>query len=161
MIQTIAGQLQTTNGILHANLEDVDHEASVRQPMPAGNCLNWIVGHLVAAYDNLLPVLGSEPVLSPEQKKIYERGARPLTDPAQAMPFDELRNAWTTAHERVIEGLARLSENRLAEPAPFSPANNPDETIGSLLAIFAFHQAYHVGQLGLGRRVAGLDGAVA
>jgi len=161
MIPTITGQLQTVNGILQANLDGIDHDASVRQPSPAGNNLNWIFGHLVSAYDNLLPILGADPVLSPEQKERYERGSQPLTDRGEAVSLDELRQAWTTAHERVIEGLAGLPEDRLSEPAPFSPGNNPDETIGSLLAVFAFHQAYHVGQLGLGRRIAGFEGAVA
>jgi uncharacterized damage-inducible protein DinB len=46
------------------------------------------------------------------------------------------------------------------EPAPFSPTNNPKETVRSLLATVFFHQAYHVGQTGLLRRIAGKEGAI-
>lgn len=161
MIETVIGQLQSVKAILNVNLRGVGHEASLRSPEPAGNCLNWIVGHLVAAYDNLLGVLGGAPVLTAEQKALYERGSGPFTDPQQAMPLDDLQGAFAAAHERVIEALQGFPTERLAEPAPFSPTNNPDETMGSLIAVFAFHQAYHTGQTGLGRRLVGLDGAVA
>ncbi len=56
--------------------------------------------------------------------------------------------------------LASLSDENLAAAAPFSPRNDPDETVGSLLTLIAFHQAYHTGQTGLLRRVAGHDGAI-
>jgi hypothetical protein len=52
------------------------------------------------------------------------------------------------------------SGNCMSEPAPYSPGDNPDETLGSLLYLIAFHQAYHVGQLGLCRRLAGKSGGV-
>ncbi len=44
--------------------------------------------------------------------------------------------------------------------APFSPKDDENETVGSLLAGLAFHEAYHTGQLGILRRVSGADGAV-
>lgn len=36
-----------------------------------------------------------------------------------------------------------------------------DETMGSLLAAVLFHQAYHAGQLGILRRIAGESVAIA
>ena len=159
MKETVLGQFNAVAWVLSVNLDGVDHEASLLAPSPAGNCLNWIVGHLVASYDNLLPALGEEPVLTLEQKALYDRGAPPITAES-AVSFDQLRTAFATAHERVVAGLRALPEERLPEPAPFSPGNNPEETIGSLLAVFAFHQAYHAGQTGLGRRLAGLAGGV-
>jgi uncharacterized damage-inducible protein DinB len=44
---------------------------------------------------------------------------------------------------------------------PDSPTGDPDETLGSLLAVALFHQAYHAGQLGILRRIAGESGAIA
>jgi hypothetical protein len=45
-------------------------------------------------------------------------------------------------------------------PAPFSPSKNPKETLRSLLTTVLFHQAYHSGQTGLLRRIAGKEGAI-
>ena len=64
--------------------------------------------------------------------------------------------------DRLYVELQRHStdEERLTEPAPYSPGDNPNETLGTLLHLIAFHQAYHVGQLGLGRRLIGKVGGV-
>ncbi len=54
-----------------------------------------------------------------------------------------------------MEGLAQVTEDQLSQKAPISPTENPDETIGSLLSTFAFHDAYHIGQTGVLRRIVG------
>ena len=48
--------------------------------------------------------------------------------------------------------MLRSSERRLG--------NDPDETVGSLLSVVLFHQAYHAGQTAVLRRVAVKDGAI-
>jgi uncharacterized damage-inducible protein DinB len=61
---------------------------------------------------------------------------------------------------RFDAGLAALPEERLAERVPMSPTGNPNETVGTMLATIVQHQAYHSGQLGVLRRVAGKPGAI-
>jgi uncharacterized damage-inducible protein DinB len=56
---------------------------------------------------------------------------------------------------------ANLSQyKRAAQTAPFSPSGNPKETVGSLMGVLAFHEVYHVGQVGMLRRWAGLERVV-
>jgi uncharacterized damage-inducible protein DinB len=64
------------------------------------------------------------------------------------------------AQKPLEEGLDSITDDTMSQPAPFSPTGNPDETIGSLLAAIAFHEAYHAGQLGLLRRLAGREGVM-
>lgn len=64
-------------------------------PRPAGNCLNWIVGHLVRGYEQTLPHLGQEPVLGPGALERYARGSLPVEDAEEVRPFDELSSVWT------------------------------------------------------------------
>ena len=160
MKDTIILQFETMSWALHQNLEGLSHEESLGTPEKGGNCPNWVVGHLAVAYDNLLEGLGAETVLSPDQKTPYERGSAPL-DRAHARPFAELMTDFDACHGRVVAKLASLSDDELAAPAPYSPRNDPDETVGSLAALLAFHQAYHAGQAGLLRRVVGKPGAIA
>jgi DinB superfamily len=122
--------------------------------------LNWVIGHLVVAYQSVFPLLEQEPVLPEERLKPYARHSSPLTDRAEALPFQELLAAFDKASERVDAGLASLAPRRLNEAAPFSPVNNPKETVRSLLASISFHQACHAGQTGLLRRIAGKPGAI-
>ena len=160
MSEMLMMQLEVTQQIFQANSEGVTHDESLHQPAESGNCLNWIAGHLVTAYNSILPSFGEEPVWDDARTEIYKRGSEPLADPNSAVEFAEIVAAYATAHDRVMRGLGSLAPERMSEPAPYSPGNNPDETLGSLLHLIAFHQAYHVGQLGLGRRLIGRVGAI-
>ena len=160
MNEMLGMQLEVTKSIFQANTAGLTHEDSLRRPTEAGNSLNWIGGHLVTAYNDILSTLGEEPVWPQERTEVYKRGSDSLTDTSRAVDFGEIVRDFETAHERVMHGLGNLAPERLGEPAPYSPGNNPNETLDSLLHLIAFHQAYHVGQLGLGRRLLGVDGAI-
>jgi uncharacterized damage-inducible protein DinB len=90
----------------------------------------------------------------------YDRGSPPIVDAAEARPLSELMTAWDECSRRVDTGLAALSAEVLASPAPLSPSGDPNETIGSLLSTISWHQAYHAGQTGILRRAAGREGAI-
>jgi uncharacterized damage-inducible protein DinB len=152
---------RTTHQVVRRNVDGISHEESLAQPQPQGNCLNWVVGHLVCIYDEVLPLLKQKPVLGREALKRYARGTPPLRDASEAMDLAELMSAWDQSIDRVDAGLASLSAEDLEAKAPASPRNNPDETVRSLLGLVSFHQAYHAGQLGILRRLVGKPGAIA
>ena len=56
-----------------------------------------------------------------------------------------------------MAGLAAVSEPELSAPAPDKSAA---DTVGETLFVLQFHEAYHAGQTGLLRRMAGHDGAI-
>jgi hypothetical protein len=146
--------------IVHLNVDGMTQAESLIQPQPAGNCLNWVLGHLVCIYDHVLPLVGERPVLSEAVRKRYDRGAPPIKNAAEARELSELMAAWDTACERMDAGLGGLTCETLDAPAPFSPRGYAEETLRSLLTIIFFHQAYHAGQTGMLRRIAGKDGAI-
>lgn len=144
---------------LRANVEGIDHERSLIAPEPAGNCLNWIVGHLVHGYQFALPFVDREPVVPPDDLAPYARGAGPLDDPADAWRIDDLLDAWTRSTERLEAGLRDLANDDLDRPIdPFGSGRA--QPLREYLSFLLFHQAYHVGQAGVLRRVAGEDGAI-
>jgi uncharacterized damage-inducible protein DinB len=159
-IDVLRHQAGMVHQVVRINVDGVTQAESLIQPQAAGNCLNWVVGHLLAVYHNALPLLGQEPVIAPNVIQRYNRGSAPLLNDAEALDISELMTAWDECCKRVDAGLAGLSDDTLAEPAPMSPTNNPDETIGSLLSTVCWHQAYHAGQTGILRRVAGKPGAI-
>jgi len=160
-IEVLRHSLRTTQQVLRMNVEGITQEQSLVNPEPAGNCLNWIVGHMLCVYNDVLPLVGQQPVMSKESLKRYGRGTPPLRDAKEALPLSEMVSACDEAVKRFECGLGSLTPERLDRPAPFSPTQNPDETVRSLLTIVAFHQAYHVGQTGVLRRIVGKPGAIA
>jgi hypothetical protein len=159
-LDTLRHQAGTTRAVVQMNVAGVTHEESLIRPQPAGNCLNWVMGHLLSVYNGVLPLLGQPRVRPEEELARYARGSAPIAD-ADALPFGELLAAWESATAAVDAGLASFPPERLAERAPVSPSENPDETMGTLLSTVLFHQIYHSGQLGVLRRIAGKAGAIA
>jgi hypothetical protein len=159
-IEMLRHQARMAHHVVRLNAEGVSHEDSLIQPSPAGNCFNWVVGHLLAIYHHVLPLVGQELVMPKNVLKRYDRGSPPIRDAAEAIQFSELMSAWDECSHRFETGLASISPEMLAAPAPASPNNDPNETVGSLLSTISWHQAYHAGQTGILRRTAGKEGAI-
>ena len=159
-ITVLRQQARISQAVVHINLAGVTQAESLEYPTPGGNCANWVVGHLVAIQDHVLPLLGQQRVLPAEVRPRYDRGSAGLHDGAKPLEITELLELWSESSRRVDAGLAALDPDALGKPAPFSPGNDPGETIGTLLMTIAWHQAYHVGQTGLLRRLAGKEGAI-
>jgi hypothetical protein len=159
-VRVLREQVKAIQGVLRGNMEGLTQADCMVQPQPGGNCLNWVVGHLACTWDKVLPVVGQKPVLGNETLQRYDRGSAELHEAGEALPLEMLLNACDEAAKRMEEGLASLTEERLDEPAPFSPRKRADETVRSLLSLVMFHQAYHVGQSGLLRRIAGKEGKI-
>lgn len=153
-------QARMARDVVNTNTRGLSHEDSLVEPRPGGNRLNWVLGHLMSVYDGFLPLLSQEPVLGTTILKRYARGAPPLENPADAIDFQKLLQAWNQASEQVDAGLASLDPGILDRPVPNSPSGNPDETVRSLITTVMFHQAYHAGQTAVLRRIAGREGAI-
>src|SRR5688572_18624496 len=93
-VQIFRHQAGMIHGVVRANVDGVTQEESLIQPQPGGNCLNWVLGHLLCIYGKVLPMLGQERVLEESALKQYDRGAPPLSDSSEALEIGELMTAW-------------------------------------------------------------------
>jgi hypothetical protein len=113
--------------------------------------------HEGACQNQALGLLGAKPLFDDAEFNIYgPHGFR--SD--QALSLDELKKRFNALGPVLAHALNRTTVEQLALKAPFSPTGNPNETVGTLLASIAFHEAYHLGQTGLSRRLLGKPGAL-
>jgi hypothetical protein len=158
--KTLAHQLGISSYVLERNLSELSEQECFTGPVKGGNCLNWVLGHLTRARIMALQGVGQKPPFPLEDFNAYDdRGGVPFSRET-ALPLGELKRRFKATQEPLVRGLAEMSAEAMARPAPFSPTGNPNETMGSLLVSFVFHEAYHVGQTGLLRRVVGKEGAI-
>ena len=143
--------------VLERNLADVTNEESLQPPQPGGNTMNWIVGHVVRTRNRALQLLGEAPRFKDADFGAYGPDSAGST---ALLPLDELRRRFDDLGPILNAALQRTSTEQLRAAAPFSPTGNPNETVGTLLASIAFHEAYHLGQTGLSRRLLGKTGAL-
>ncbi|MBU6359176.1 MAG: DinB family protein [Chloroflexota bacterium] len=135
------------NMTVYANnyLANLTHAHSLVQPPIEGNCINWIIGHIVAYRNYGLKMCGLAPVVSDEIVHRYAKDSAAVKgDAPDIAKFEDLRNAYFTAHERLMAYIAQMSAEQAAEvisAASFTQAR------AELLTTFLRHESYHLGQL--------------
>lgn len=160
LTEALTTQFGTCNYALMANVDGITHEDSLTQPTPGGSKLNWVLGHIVNTRNDVVALLGKESPFAKDRFAQYDGNPSRPWDAGKAIRFDELLEAYNSLQKPIMAGLQSTSSKQLSDKAPFSPTNNPDETFGSLLATLSFHEAYHVGQTGVLRRIAGKPGVL-
>jgi hypothetical protein len=132
-----------TNDRFIAKALDGLTEADARKHPGDANPIYWILGH-IAVYRSTVAVLlgvGSEvPWAAP-----FKRLSQP--DPNATVPsLPEIHTAMTTAMAPLAARFAELTDAELAADAPFK-LPTPDPSMRGLIAFFAYHEAYHLGQI--------------
>jgi len=117
---------------LERNLEGLTDDEALVAPAPGGNCVNWLVGHILLYRDVV---------------------HRPMPEGVPTLAV--LGAARERSQAQVLERLEQVGAERLAERA------SETMTVTERLGFLGFHEAYHVGQVGLSRRLLGKAGAIA
>jgi uncharacterized damage-inducible protein DinB len=144
-IDSLVDHFSFSYRVAHRNLDGISHEESLIQPQTGGNSMFWVVRHLLTIRDRFFPALGQTPVLSV---------------PADSLRIDEIVSLWGESQDRLVMGLRSVTEEQLAADAPFAPPGGTITALQPFLLRCAFHEAYHVGQLGILRRIAGKPGVM-
>lgn len=140
---------------LKKNIEGITHEESLFQPRPGGNCLNWIVGHILATRNFIFFCLDEEPLWGEEQAQRYKRGSKPIASAEEAVPWDTLMADLERSQQQLIKALGKRT------PQDFQKTEaGDDESMAEKLIGLHFHEAYHTGQTGILRRLLGKQGAI-
>lgn len=122
---------------------------------PAGHDPRWLVGHLAVTRRRLLALVGLEQAAEPWEAH-YGRGTSPAAVPADQDPR-ALVQALHAAHRTLAGHWDALTPEFLAKPLGRTLPDG-SETVGGALGFLAWHESYHLGQLGLLRRLAGKPG---
>lgn len=148
--------------IITVNIEGVTHEESLKQPVPAGNCINWIAGHLLDSRGMILGLLGGKPFLSEEDSRLYRRGSAPVKPGGPGINFERLKEGLERTSGTILEKIQAAGSDFIEEPMeiPNFPIKLDRPSRDGYLTMFLFHEQYHCGQLGLGRRLLGKDSAI-
>lgn len=149
-LSLIARQYKFTHYITKNTIEGITQVDSLRSPEGGGNCINWILGHMLHTRDSLLESLGKQPVWNDEEsKKMYDRGSTALTESAIVPELSLLIDMFDTSQPLLMEGI----ENLLLNPTE-------DNKLEWNVAFLNFHESYHCGQLAILRRMLGKESII-
>lgn len=126
-------------------LADLTHAQSLAQPPIEGNCINWILGHIVAYRNYALKMCQLAPAVSDAVEQRYAKDSAPvLANGSDAVQFEVLRQAYFDGHDRLMAYVATMSAEQAAEIVSTAGFTLPRAEI---LTTFLRHETYHIGQL--------------
>jgi uncharacterized damage-inducible protein DinB len=111
----------------------------------------WIVGHITQTRAGMLSLLGDR--ASTGWGELFRRGAQ-KQDPSAYPEPQAIKAKGIELTTQLQAKLAAMTEEELAAPVTAVKLPNVN-TVAEALAFFAFHEAYHVGQLGYVKKALG------
>lgn len=152
-IAPIAFIFQANDGLIRQTLSDLPAEALWKQPGGLGNSIMWIVGHITQTRAGMLSLLGER--ASTGWGDLFRRGAQ-RQDPSAYPEPQAIKAVGIDLTKRVQAKLATITDEELAAPVTTIKLPNVN-TVADALAFFAFHETYHVGQLGYVKKALGYN----
>ena len=131
--------------------ENLTHADSMKQlPFP-GNCMNWILGHILVYRDEYLGAIDGVSAPDAAEFAIYGGGSEPLTDSTKAIPLEILIERLDASSVRIKEAFQSLPEEKLNQPYESWAGNTLDDHLHFYVVV---HEAMHLGQLEILRELA-------
>lgn len=130
------------NPLMALNLEGVTQAMADRAPAERVNSVTWILRHILEYRIETLAVV--QPASSGSSRP------EPRTLPEFAAAFDEVQAALARAFDAVEDWTAVKGHPALPAPMP----------LDQLIGVFLSHEAYHIGQIAIARKLLGLPGAI-
>ncbi|MBC7234443.1 MAG: DinB family protein [Chloroflexi bacterium] len=154
----LAGAFARNLSIIKAQTKGLTHADSLIQPPVRGNCMNWVLGHILENRNLVLQRLGRPSILSEAQAKRYGYGSEPVcADGEDIIPLETMLQLLEQSQGGIAEALERITPEELAQKVESFLGST---TLGQFLFFLYFHETYHLGQTELLRQLAGVDDKV-
>ena len=150
--------LERNLGIIKAQTEGLSHADSLLQLPFRGNCLNWVLGHIVANRNTMLRFLGEEAILHEAHAARYWYNSEPVCgDADDILTLEQLLTALEQSQSALSASLLKITDEELAREEQSYLGTT---TLGQLVFFQFWHETYHVGQPEYLRQLAGKDDKV-
>ena len=155
-IQNLTDSYARNVEIIKMQTENITQEESLIQLPFRSNCLNWVVGHVLANRCNILDLLGADDLRPGVDLDQYERESDPVLGEAEGvLHLEELIHHLEESQLRLAAALEKETEESLQRLAPYR--DRPEREVAFWIFFLYFHDSYHVGQTEILRQAAGKD----
>lgn len=153
-IESVTLIFKLNNEMVTRTLAGLTDEECWKQPEGGGNPIMWLVGHVTISRAQLLKRLGAG--YDHGLGTLFDRGS--IRGETSAYPSRQaIESAWHDTRARMRDGFAGLTEEFLSAAPSGRPLPGVADHAG-LIAFSAFHESYHIGQMGYLRKMLGHSG---
>lgn len=136
---------------------DLNDDQMVAQPASMSNHPAWTLGHLAYASDNAVVMLGGTREYSDKWKIQFAQCSQPVSNKEAYPDKQKLLEHYDRQHDRVARALGQSSTESLNAATPDRRAGELFPTARDYLVfLLATHEATHLGQLIIWRRLCDL-----
>lgn len=131
--------------LIKMQTEGLELEDALIQPQPSGNCMNWVLGHLLENQIEQLELLGAESPVERSLLTVYQRDSEPLVGECpEAWQLPELVAGLEEMHSALVARLGQMSAADFEREVIY---RDKSMTVGWRFLFNLFHYTYHLGQL--------------
>ena len=147
-MEQIANIFKANTDIVSRAINDVATEDWFRKPGDDSNHLMWVMGHLIVHRGMTLKLLGGQWETS--WAPLFARGAQRVGD-EEYPSSDEMKTAWQQVSADLVTAVRNAPVDLLSNAAAQGSPSFDGKVSGNV-ALLAFHDAYHAGQVGYLRK---------
>lgn len=151
-IKSIIAQYDLQTSWLINALQNISDEESNIQFAENLNPIKWVAGHLTDARMTIFGIVSGNPI-NENYKKHFGKGTSNKLDDTYPT-IEQIKVDWLYISYELKNILQNLSEEKLLSKPPFQ-TSIPDETLLGLIAYFAIHESFHIGQISVLRKLIG------
>ena len=151
----ITSMLKRNYWVIQHQLEGLTHEDCLLQLPFRGNCMNWVLGHMMVSRDSMLRRIGKEPLWDEQCQKLYGADSDPIINGDDAVHLDKILQDLERSQDILIPAIEDLTQEALE-----TVLEGRDQMLGESLTFLAWHEGYHTGQTEILRQLAGTDDKV-
>lgn len=158
LIEAVVQNYRFNLKLVDKQTDGMSHYDSLLQLPFKGNCLNWVVGHIIQGRSELLAILGKATLWGETEARVYQTGSEPITpyNADTALCFEKLLNLLRESQMPLEQTLEKITAEELDRAVE---EGGKSSTIGELINGYCWHETYHIGQIELLCRLAGKTGA--
>jgi hypothetical protein len=153
-IRTAAALYAMDSTFFKKKIGGLDQDVVDRRVSDNANPILWMAGHLTATRVHLLDLLGEKTEV-PWVKMFSDS-----YDPTNEYPdMDTINDVWGDVSERLLNRMETVSEDELSKPIEYELPHGNNTVRGSLI-FFAYHEAWHLGQIAFALKCYDMEGLV-
>ena len=153
-MQTVLNTLKLDDRFFLNGIATLDDDTARRRIVDGANPILWMAGHLLNSRKYLLDLFGDEKAL-PWESKFKEK-----YDPSGDYPsMSELKDAWVSISDELLSKTEAASDDHFTRAIDWDLPNG-DKTVRGAFLFYAYHEAWHLGQIAYARKGMGMEGLV-
>jgi uncharacterized damage-inducible protein DinB len=121
----------------------------------SGTSLHWIFGHIVASRDYVGKVIDAKTEF--KYNELFGGNGQELKDPSAYPPIEEISKAFDSVSRKLIKRLGALKEKDINKKGKDKWPQGGNTALDGI-AFMAWHEGWHLGQMGYLRKRLGYKG---